>query len=327
MIESKKINVFILTGFLGAGKTTMLNELLRQFDVEKNIVIENEFGKVNIDAQLVTAKFETIYELTNGCICCSLDEELYDVLSEIAFKRDKVDNIFIETTGIADAGNIATIFKLTQVAEIFDLKKVICVADCQSLEDQLADAIEPMRQFIAADLIVLNKTALVSEHYLHDLNNTVAAINPFAHIVKSETGHIEKEVLFTENHKSKEVLEKEISRNNTHKINNVLYESNEVFDYNALYHALKVTLMLFYNQVFRIKGFVKCINTANNNTIAKIYEVQSTGNTLTITGIEKKNFVKNQLVVIGRELKTETVKRILKAAVLKNELESDKIVV
>jgi G3E family GTPase len=314
-IENKKINVILISGFLGAGKTTLLNKLLKQFTGEKNIVIENEFGKVNIDAQLIDKKFETVFELTNGCICCSLDEELYDVLGEIAQKKEEVDNLFIETTGIADPGSIATIFKVDQVAEIFDLKKIVCVIDAETLEDHMMDTIEPHRQLVASDIILINKTPLVSTTYLTELEQNLSAVNPFATIIKTADGFLDRIELFKPILVKKEVFTKEINKENPHKINNVLFESDDLLDFQALYHTLNTTLFLYYSQLFRIKGFVRCFNSNKNNI--GIYEVQSTGKTLTISTIEKPDFEKNQLVVIGRQLKTETILRIMRGAVAK----------
>ena len=310
----KKINVFILTGFLGAGKTTMLNQLLLQFENEQNVVIENEFGKVNIDAQLVKAKYETVYEMTNGCICCSLDDELYDLLSVIAPKRFEIDNLFIETTGIADVGNIITIFKVKQVSSFFKLKKVICVADCQNLEDSIDEAIETQRQLVASDLIVLNKTTTVNATYVNYLSDLVASINPYATIFKSTTGFLDRKLLSQKHNSKRLAIDVSKYKENTHKINTVLYESEDIFDYQNLYYTLNTTLLLYYHQVYRIKGFIKCINSSNYLAEAKVYEVQSTGKTLTIVPIQKSEFKKNQLVFIGRQLKTDVMARILKSA-------------
>ncbi|MFB0945755.1 MAG: GTP-binding protein [Spirosomataceae bacterium] len=322
MEEEKKINVFILTGFLGAGKTTVLNQLLRQFEGERNVVIENEFGKVNIDAQLIDSSYESVYEMTNGCICCSLDEELYGALSEIAQKKEQTDNIFIETSGVADAGNIATVFKVEHVAQLFDLKKLICLTDAENFEDYINEAIEPQRQVVAADLIVLNKASLVNGIYLQSLKKKIQSINPYATIVETDTGAFDKQLLFEKNSEEKMALPQEITGDNTHKINNVLHESDEVFEYLALYHVLNTTLFLYYNQIFRIKGFVRCINSSDPNPEVKTYVVHSTGKTLTITLVEKKDFTQNQLVFIGKQLKTPTVERILRGAVYKEKVNS-----
>lgn len=323
-MSEKKINVFILTGFLGAGKTTILNQLLGQFEGENNVVIENEFGKVNIDVSVVQARFESIYEITNGCICCTLDDELHDVLGEIARQKEKVDNIFIETTGIADVGNLNSLFKVVHVAEVFQLRKIVCVADCQSLEDVMDQAIEPQRQLVASDLIVLNKSQLVSPTYLSELKQKVASINPYAKVVECPAGLLSKALLFEQSSEEKLVQEVVINHNNSHRINNVLFESNDVFEYDALYHVLHITLLLYYSQVFRIKGFVRCINTSKGELTPGIFEVQSTGKALTISPFQKEDFEKNQVVFIGRELKTDTVRRILRGAIAKDKHTNNK---
>lgn len=307
-----KINVFILTGFLGAGKTTLLNFLLKQFEGERNVVIENEFGKANIDAQLIDKKYDAVFELTNGCICCSLDEDLYDVLNELVRREDRIHNLFIETTGIADAGSVAAIFKSPDVSRVFDLKKVLCLADAQLVEDYLTETEETQKQLVAADLIILNKVHLVSNEYLATLKVMIQTINPIAKIIDTETGCIDKHVVLEESLTREQFFVKQFNTQSPHKINNVLYESDGHFIINTLYYALNTTLFLYYDQIFRIKGFVKGIDN-------EVYEVHSVGKTLTIKPIQKQGFTRSQLVVIGRQLKTETVQRILRQAVVKSD--------
>ena len=313
----KKINVFLLTGFLGSGKTTVLNQLLAQFHPENNVVVENEFGKVNIDSQLISSSYDSVYEITNGCICCTMDEDLSNTLNEIAKNKENIDNLFIETTGVADAGNLANIFMQENVAKLFDLKKVVCMVDVECFEDHMQVAVEPLRQVIASDLVVLNKTELVQKKYLKGLRKTLSELNPNARITETENGQLDKKLLFEKNSYEKIILHPEISGTNPHKINNVLFESEDVLEYWGLYHILSVTLSLYYSQVFRVKGFVRCVHSEEENPEIKTYVVHSTGKTLSITPIEKEDFEKNQLVFIGRELKTATVERILRGAVAK----------
>lgn len=309
-----KINVFILTGFLGAGKTTLLNCLLKQFEGERNVVIENEFGKVNIDSQLIDKKYDTVFELTNGCICCSLDEDLYQVLTELILREDRIHNLFIETTGIADAGSVAAIFKSPDVSSVFDLKKVLCLADAQLVEEYLTETEETQKQLVAADLIILNKVHLVSISYLSTLTSIIQTINPFAKIINTETGYIDKQVVLQESLTKEQFFVRQYNTSSPHKINNVLYESDDYFIINTLYHALNTTLFLYYDQVFRIKGFVKGIDN-------QVYEVQSVGKALTIKPVQKEGFIRSQLVVIGRQLKTETVNRILRQVIVKSDVD------
>lgn len=116
--NSKKIKVYLLTGFRGAGKTTVLNGLLEAKKQEESIIIENEFGKVSIDAHLVKKEFCPVFEMNNGCICCCLDNELVDVLANILNAETQPDNLFIEASGVADPGGITALFRNQEVADI-----------------------------------------------------------------------------------------------------------------------------------------------------------------------------------------------------------------
>ena len=173
------INTFIITGFLGAGKTTFLNFLLKQHASQSNIVIENEFGKANIDSLLIDEKIDQIVELTSGCICCSLNNELVDSLAKLNKLAKKPDNLFIETTGIADAGNIISILKSPLFEEKFKLINVICIVDAETIEDRLVDTLEAGKQIAVSNLILINKTNLVNKDYLKKLKEKVFHVNGY----------------------------------------------------------------------------------------------------------------------------------------------------
>jgi G3E family GTPase len=307
----KRINVYILTGFLGAGKTTTLNRLLQSFRHQKNIVIENEFGKVNIDANLISQQFEAVFELTNGCICCSLDEELYDTLNEIYKKKNAVDNLFVETTGVADVRGVAAIFKNPQVMRGFDLKAVICVADATRIENLLNETEETAMQVIGSDIVFLNKIEQLAGFREENIIKTLTAINPLVKFMKND----DLTISYLENFEkvNKEGLNfNGFAIENAHKINNVLFETADVFNLLDLNFVLTTTLFLYFNQVFRIKGFV----TATDGIC---YEVQSAGREVTCTPLPDKSIEKSQLIFIGRALKTNTVTRILKPAVVRTK--------
>lgn len=313
-LEGQKKEVFIITGFLGAGKTTTLNHLLKKFSPETTVIIENEFGKVNIDTSLINQQYkQQVFELTNGCICCSLDEDLYDVLTEISLNRTAIKHVFIETTGIADAGNIAAIFKRTEVQQAFQLQTIICVVDAESIEDYLENTLETQRQLITSDVILLNKYHLVSEAYSMKMEAMLKEINPFARVIRLiEDIPMKRSKTDERSLVSDLSIPKASSGKLSHRINSVLYESDVVFDFQHLCYTLNTTLFFYYHQVFRIKGFVKCINHAEETPSVNIYEVQSTGKSLHVTISEKKDFLLNQLVFIGRQLKTDTITRLFR---------------
>lgn len=310
----KEISVYLLTGFLGAGKTTALNELLKQFKDEVNVVIENEFGKIGIDASLVNKTYSDMYELSNGCICCNLDNDLYDVLFQIERNEKRPDNLFIETTGIADAGNVAAIFARYDIQQVFILKKVICMVDAENIEELLKEVPETTRQIVSADLIVLNKIECLSNTYLEEVKELLYSLNPFAKMITSKMGFIPISELQKdyEHIQNLNVQPIEIpKRINEHRIVSVSFATNEIYDIDELHHALTVTLLLHYKQVYRIKGIIK-IATSNDKIL-----LQSTGKALNLSPIGEwgeDEVCESKIVAIGLGLKTPFLERICKNA-------------
>lgn len=309
-----KINVFLITGFLGAGKTTALNYLLKTVAGQRNVVIENEFGKASVDGTLITKAYNEMYELSNGCICCSLDEELYDVLSLLANSTERAQNLFIETTGVADAGSVAAIFTREDVGKVFDLKRVICVADAENVEDYLEETNETIRQLVCADLIVINKIDFVSSEYTLKLRAILSKVNPFAEIIFSNDGSIPDGLLMSPVLEKNPVLPEQdgvLLGIGKHKINTVTYRTENEFYKDYLLHTLNVSMMIHYSQIYRIKGFIKL-----ERSDEKIL-LQSTGKRLTLENYgtwEVPNPV-SELVFIGVGLQTPGIQRILRPAI------------
>lgn len=316
MESQSSINVYLITGFLGAGKTTLLNHLLKSLEGTRNVVIENEFGKASIDGNLIAKQYSQLYELNNGCICCSLDEELYDVLNMLAFNEQRPDNLFIETTGVADAGTVAEIFKREDVGKVFKLKKVICVTDAETVEDYITETEETIRQIVISDLIIVNKTGFVSPDYVTKLESLMASLNPFAEIILSADGKISLDALEGERvQKTENIAEinPNFTHTNVHKIKTVTYKTENVFYRDYLMHTLNVSMMLHYKQIYRIKGFVKF--EGSNDKIL----VQSTGKRLTFENYgtwEDEDSI-SELVFIGVGLETAAIQRILRPAIKK----------
>lgn len=181
-METKQVT--ILTGFLGAGKTTLLNQIIAQKPNTKFAIIENEIGKESIDAGLIIKGSEDIIELNDGCLCCSLNDDLYDILNSLHQRKTEWDELIIEATGIADPANIANPFMVNPfIYKWCNLKRVICVVDAELIEDQLRDTEEAIRQIAFSDIILLNKVEKISTQYLAILKETLNTINPFTEIV------------------------------------------------------------------------------------------------------------------------------------------------
>ncbi|TCP17471.1 CobW family GTP-binding protein [Simplicispira metamorpha] len=186
----------ILTGFLGSGKTTLLKRLLSEAHGQKIAVIENEFGEENIDNDiLVTESKEQIVQMSNGCICCTIREDLRETLQLLAAKRRKglldFDRIVIETTGLADPGPVAqTFFMDEEIAETYLIDSIITLVDAKHAPQQLNDRQEARRQVGFADQIFLSKTDLVSAEETDALIHRLKHMNPRAPIKAVHFGEV-----------------------------------------------------------------------------------------------------------------------------------------
>ena len=182
-----KIPVTVLTGYLGAGKTTLLNRILSEPHGKKYAVIVNEFGEIGIDNELVVDADEEIFEMNNGCICCTVRGDLIRIMEGLMKRRGKFDAIIIETTGLADPAPVAqTFFVDEDVQKKSRLDAVVTVADAKWLSARLKDAPEAKSQIAFADVIVLNKTDLVSADELAEVEARIRAINPYAKLHKTQ---------------------------------------------------------------------------------------------------------------------------------------------
>ncbi|MDC3142555.1 GTP-binding protein [Candidatus Pelagibacter sp.] len=186
MENSNQVPVTVLTGFLGAGKTTLLNRILTEQHGKKYAVIVNEFGEQGIDNDLVVDADEEVFEMNNGCICCTVRGDLIRILSGLMKRADKLDAIIVETTGLADPAPVAQTFFVDQdVAERTKLDAIVTVADAVHLSSQIVDHHEAEEQIAFGDVILLNKIDLVKENDLEQVKNRIRKINPFAKIINT----------------------------------------------------------------------------------------------------------------------------------------------
>jgi G3E family GTPase len=184
---STKIPVTVLTGYLGAGKTTLLNRILSENHGKKYAVIVNEFGEVGIDNDLIIGADEEVFEMNNGCVCCTVRGDLVRILEGLMKRKGKFDAIIVETTGLADPAPVAqTFFVDEDVQNNARLDAVVTVADAKWLSERLKDAPEAKNQIAFADVIVLNKTDLVSESELAEVEGRIRGINPYAKLHRTE---------------------------------------------------------------------------------------------------------------------------------------------
>ena len=197
---SEKIPVTVLTGYLGAGKTTLLNRILSEPHGKRYAVIVNEFGEVGIDNDLVVGADEEVFEMNNGCICCTVRGDLIRIMEGLMKRKGRFDAIIIETTGLADPAPVAQTFFVDQdVSDAARLDAVVTVADAKWLSDRLKDAPEAKNQIAFADVILLNKTDLVTRDELAEVEARIRGINPYAKVHRTTRSQVPLEAVLGRN--------------------------------------------------------------------------------------------------------------------------------
>jgi len=190
-IAPTKTPVTVLTGYLGAGKTTLLNRILSEDHGKRYAVIVNEFGEVGIDNDLIVGADEEVFEMNNGCVCCTVRGDLIRVVSGLMKRKGGFDAIIVETTGLADPGPVAqTFFVDDDVRAKTQLDSVTTVVDAKHLLLRLADSKEAAEQVAFADQIILNKTDLVNEAELAGVERAIRRLNPLAPIHRAQRSNV-----------------------------------------------------------------------------------------------------------------------------------------
>ncbi|TBD39493.1 CobW family GTP-binding protein [Rhizobium ruizarguesonis] len=188
----KPIPVTVLTGYLGAGKTTLLNRILSENHGKKYAVIVNEFGEIGIDNDLIVESDEEIYEMNNGCVCCTVRGDLIRVVEGLMRRPGRFDGIIVETTGLADPVPVAqTFFMDDDVRAKTELDAVVALVDAKHLPLRLKDSREAEDQIAFADVVIINKSDLVTREELDVIEDIVRAINPAARVYKTSRSGVD----------------------------------------------------------------------------------------------------------------------------------------
>lgn len=312
-IKSKTVTV--LTGFLGAGKTTLLNAILHQKQGVRFAIFENEVGEIAIDSELIIKNTDSFTELSNGCICCSLNDNFTDTLRALS-KRDDWDELIIEATGVANPGGILAPFKqFPWIQKHFQLPNVICIADAQNIEEQLTISDTAASQLAYADNIYINKVDLVSENQNIEVRSIVQRLNPFANLYSGSKEDIPLAELLQSKTSLHPViaLPKELNKGRQEQQHDhfdaISLEYDMSFDENKLFTRLYTFLMVQSANVYRFKG---------------IFYDSRKGNKLIIQSVMKSLFVEegepwgdnelkiSKFVFIGKNLQERGFDKMLK---------------
>lgn len=320
MTSPKKVS--ILTGFLGSGKTTLLNEILIQRKETRFAIIENEFGEESIDNELVIQSNDELIEMNNGCLCCTLNDNLYDILNALHQRASEFDELIIEATGIADPLGIAEPF-LTHplLMRHFPLQRTICLVDATLIAKQLQETEEAIKQVAFSEVILINKIEEITENEVIELKEMLQNINPLAKIFTGYKGHypiaeffaIERNTLLDETEIAENTFPISHQKHHHHhkhgEIVSLSFRFQEAFDIQKLRLRLYQFLHLQSEGLYRMKG----VFFAENNPNKIIF--QSVGNKLSVEegSAWKDNELKiNRMVFIGKNLTAPGYEKMLK---------------
>ncbi len=188
---STRVPVTVLTGYLGAGKTTLVNRILSEQHGKRIAVIENEFGEVSVDQQLVIGADEEIFETSNGCICCTVRGDLIRILTQLRKRRERFDAVLIETTGLADPGPVAqTFFIDEELKEYYSLDAIVTLVDARHIEQELERDTIAREQIAFADIVLLNKIDLVDASALARIERRVHGISASAVVLRTRNADV-----------------------------------------------------------------------------------------------------------------------------------------
>ncbi len=332
------IPVTILSGFLGAGKTTYLNHLLKSNEGVRYAVIENEFGQEGIDNELIIRPEDTIVELNNGCLCCTLNDNLYDIINELYERRDEIDEIIIEATGVADPTGLAEPFIAhPMIKKHFPLTSIICMVDAELIEDQIQDTEEAINQVTYSDILLLNKIDLVNDDYISYLEEYLRKLNPLATIVRGTKDSYPKieyqrrndkleKLLHDTSHDHHQVITNDglpfqkphhhHHHEHTKDVNSISLVFDTPFDFHKLHLRLSVFLSFQSKDLYRMKGLIWLADDQQQ------FIVQSVGKRLDFQAKEARSTevgAKSVMVFIGKNLQREGIEKMLKSCLAKTQ--------
>lgn len=332
--------VTILTGFLGTGKTTYLNALMKYYSNKRFAIIENELGTLNVDGMLLSKNYGQLIELQEGCICCTLNDDFYRSLESLLHNSDHFDELVIECTGLAIPAGVIEPFTMHPIfKKYFPLKRIICLVDASLIEDQIHERDEVLRQLTASDVIMINKTTEVQASYCSYLQEVLFNINPLATIVTATNRNdfpfeaIDK-VIFRKKNESFSFLRNQsintriisspvIANHHITDICTKTYTFRGEFNFIHLYLGLSKLVGKYNNKIYRMKGI--CYKTDEDKKII----LQTVGSRVDMdygSKWQKKEIKTNTMVFIGKELESLPIEPILKQILTTSPIEMNKLI-
>lgn len=337
-IPKRGMPVTIITGFLGSGKTTLLNHILNNRQDLKVAILVNEFGDINIDSQLLVSMDEDMVELSNGCICCTINDGLVDAVYNVLERDDCVDYMVIETTGVADPLPIILTFLGTELRDFTRLDSIITVVDAETFTPDHFDSEAALKQIAYGDVTILNKTDLASPEKVQELEVYISTVKAGARILHSQHGQVPLPLILDVGYNNPEayadLVQEEIEQtqhdrddhlhdhheDHTHHPHehhhhhsdhldndgfvSIAFESDRPFHVEKFEHFLQEQLP---QNVFRAKGILWFAESDLRNVF------QLSGPRFDLQGEEWRTPPKTQMVLIGRNLNADQLRQQLAA--------------
>ncbi|PLZ90362.1 CobW family GTP-binding protein, partial [Fischerella thermalis] len=323
-IPKRGMPVTIITGFLGSGKTTLLNQILKNKQDLKVAVLVNEFGDINIDSQLLVSIDEDMLELSNGCICCTINDGLVDAVYRVLEREERIDYLVIETTGVADPLPIILTFLGTELRDLTHLDSILTLVDSEAFNHEHFLSEAALKQITYGDIVLLNKTDLVTQQKLEELEAYIREVKAGAKILHTTYGQVplplilgvdltpkdEYSSLIEEKHEHHHDHNHEHHhhhRHHSHHLENdgfisISFQSDRPFDVHKFEKFLNEEIP---QDIFRAKGIL----WFSDSNLRHIFQLS--GPRYSLNGDEWLTSPKNQLVFIGRNLDVNEITSLL----------------
>lgn len=323
-VPKRGMPVTIITGFLGSGKTTLLNQILKNKQDLKVAVLVNEFGDINIDSQLLVSVDQDMLELSNGCICCTINDGLVDAVYRVLEREERIDYLVIETTGVADPLPIILTFLGTELRDLTNLDSIITLVDAETFTPNHFESEAALKQITYSDIILLNKTDIAPPEKIKEIEEYIDSVKEGARILRTQYGQVALPLILglaltpTDEYIAEDVDNQHVGEHHhhhhdhehehhhehhSHHLDNdgfisVSFQSDRPFDVHKFETFLTEEMP---NNVFRAKGIL----WFSDSDLRHIFQLS--GLRYHLYADEWRTLPKNQVVFIGRKLNTQQI--------------------